>query len=128
MKLTAYEDTRYPIYDIDLSLPPDQRWNHFAIKEATNIGRMLDDVVEMCGKHIDEAPAAFRPFIKALAYGSTFVAGPIVNWVAGMFGKDYVYNYKNFFFCCSVRDKVSVGSLLMITLMTKMEYCTDILR
>ena len=90
MKLTAYEDTRYPIYDIDLSLPPDQRWNHFAIKEATNIGRMLDDVVEMCGKHIDEAPAAFRPFIKALAYGSTFVAGPIVIWVAGMFGKDYV--------------------------------------
>ena len=29
---------------------------------------------------------------------------------------------------CSVRDKVNVASLLMIILMTKMEYCTDILR
>ena len=91
MKLTPYEDTPCPIYDIDLSLPPEERWKHFAQKEAKNIGRLLDDVVEMSSAHLESTPAAFRPFINAVIYGgSTYVLGPIVNWVAGMFGEDYV--------------------------------------
>ena len=91
MNLTPYEDTRYPIYDIDLSLPPEERWAEFACKEAKNIKRLLGDVVDMCGEHIESSPLPFRPFIRAVCYGAgTWVLGPLVNTVAGMFGEDYV--------------------------------------
>jgi hypothetical protein len=45
MKLTTYESTRLPTYDIDLKAPPETRWKHLAQKEAKNIRRILDDWV-----------------------------------------------------------------------------------
>ena len=90
MKLTSYDDTLYPIYDIDLTAPPEIRWKHVAEKESKNIGRLLDDVTKLCGNRVADFPLAVQPVVIALGKPAGTLAGWLVNMVAGMFGQEYV--------------------------------------
>ena len=90
MKLTPYESTRLPIYDVDLEAPPETRWKHLAQKEAKNIGRLLDDCVELCVEQADCYPAYIRPLVVAAGKGLAGLGGRLVDMIAASFGEEYV--------------------------------------
>jgi hypothetical protein len=90
MKLIDYDDTGLPIYDVDLQAPPDDRWKQIARKESKNIGRLLDDVVDVCVEQADRFPAYIRPVIVAVGKGTATLAGRLANTIAGAFGEEYV--------------------------------------
>lgn len=90
MKLTPYESTRLPTYDIDLDAPAESRWKDFARKEGRNIGRLLDDCVEICIERADRYPAYLRPVVIAAGKGLTTLGGWLVDMIAGCFGEEYV--------------------------------------
>jgi len=90
MKLTPYEDTHLPTYDIDLEAPPESRWKHFAQKEAKNIGRLLDDCVKLCVERADQFPPYIQPVVIAAGKGLAILGGRLVDMVASCFGKEYV--------------------------------------
>ncbi|MBM4011935.1 MAG: hypothetical protein FJ286_11235, partial [Planctomycetes bacterium] len=90
MKLKPYEETGLPTYDVDLEAPPDTRWNHVAQKEAKNIGRLLDDVVELCTERASSFPLVFRPLVIAAGKGLAILGGRLVDMIAACFGKEYV--------------------------------------
>ena len=75
MKLTPYDDTLYPIYDIDLTAPPEIRWKHVAEKESKNIGRLLDDVRKLCANRVADFPLAVQPLVIALGKPAGTLAG-----------------------------------------------------
>ena len=84
MKITPYESTRLPTYDIDLEAPPETRWKHVAQKEAKNIGRLLDDCVELCVEQADCYPAYIRPLVVAAGKGLAVLSYDSSNSSAGM--------------------------------------------
>ena len=90
MKLTDYEDTRLPVYDVDLEASPDVRWKHVAQKEARNIGRLLDDCVKMCTKRADSFPGFMQPLVIAAGKGIATLSGWLVDMIAASFGEEYV--------------------------------------
>jgi hypothetical protein len=90
MKLTPYEETRLPIYDVDLETPPDIRWKHVAQKEAQNIGRLLDDCVALCVERASSFPLVVRPLVVAAGKGLASLGGRMVDLIAGCFGGEYV--------------------------------------
>jgi len=90
MKLTPYEDTHLPTYDIDLEAPPESRWKYFAQKEAKNIGRLLDDCVELCVERADQFPTYIQPVVIAAGKGLAILGGRLVDMIAACFGKEYV--------------------------------------
>lgn len=90
MKLKPYEDTGLPTYDVDLEAPPDIRWKHVAQKEAKNIGRLLDDVTELCVERASKFPLVVRPLVVAAGKGMARLGGRIVDMIAGCFGEEYV--------------------------------------
>ncbi|MFN5755508.1 MAG: hypothetical protein ACK48M_01775 [Planctomycetia bacterium] len=90
MKLTEYENTNFPTYDIDLEAPPESRWKHLAQKESKNIGRLLDDCVELCVEQADCYPAYIRPLVVAAGKGIAGLGGRLVDMIAASFGEEYV--------------------------------------
>jgi hypothetical protein len=90
MKLTPYEETRLPIYDVDLGAPPDIRWKHIAQKEAQNIGRLLDDVVNLCVERASSLPLVVRPLVIAAGKGLAGLGGRIIDKLAASYGQEYV--------------------------------------
>ena len=90
MKLTEYENTHFPTYDIDLEAPPDTRWKHLAQKESKNIGRLLDDVVNLCVDRASSFPLVVRPLVVAAGKGVARLGGRIVDMIASCFGEEYV--------------------------------------
>jgi hypothetical protein len=90
MKLKPYEETGLPTYDVDLEAPPDTRWNHVARQEAKNIGRLLDDVVNLCVEQAECYPIYIRPLVVAAGKGVARLGGRIVDMIAGCFGEQYV--------------------------------------
>ena len=90
MKLTPYESTRLPTYDIDLEAPPEARWKYPAQKESKNIGRLLDDCVELCVEQADCYPAYIRPLVVAAGKGLAGLGGRLVDMIAASFGEEYV--------------------------------------
>ncbi|MCE2726392.1 MAG: hypothetical protein LW698_06395, partial [Planctomycetaceae bacterium] len=90
MKLTPYEETRLPIYDVDLEAPPETRWKHVAQKEAKNIGRLLDDCVELCAERADQFPAYIQPVVIAAGKGLAMLGGRLIDMIAACFGEEYV--------------------------------------
>ena len=90
MKLKPYEETGLPTYDIDLEAPPDVRWKHVAQKESKNIGRLLDDVVNLCVDRASSFPLVVRPLVVAAGKGVARLGGRIVDMIASCFGEEYV--------------------------------------
>jgi len=90
MKLTEYSETNLPAYDVDLEAPANTRWKHVAQKEAKNIGRLLDDCVEMCVALADQFPTYMRPVVVTAGKGLAVLSGRLVDMVASCFGKEYV--------------------------------------
>ena len=90
MKLKTYEETGLPTYDIDLEAPPDTRWKHIAQKESKNIGRLLDDVVNLCVDRASSFPLVVRPLVVAAGKGVAKLGGRIVDMIASCFGEQYV--------------------------------------
>ena len=90
MKLKPYEETGLPTYDIDLEAPPDVRWKHVAQKESKNIGRLLDDVVNLCVDRASSFPLVVRPLVVAAGKGVARLGGQIVDMIASCFGEQYV--------------------------------------
>jgi hypothetical protein len=90
MKLSPYEDTGLPTYDIDLEAPPESRWKYLAQKESKNIGRLLEDCVELCVEQADCYPAYIRPLVVAAGKGLAGLGGRLVDMIAGCFGEEYV--------------------------------------
>lgn len=95
MKLTDYDDTRLPTYDIDLEAPAEIRWKYFAEKESANTRRLLNDVVKLCNERFDSFPAVFRPFIIATGTGAAILGGRLVGLIASYFGEEYVTEIKS---------------------------------
>ena len=90
MKLTPYEETGLPTYDVDLEAPPDIRWKHVAQKEAKNIGRLLDDVVNLCVERASSFPLIVRPLVVAAGKGLAGLGGRVIDKLAASYGQDYV--------------------------------------
>ena len=90
MKLKPYEETGLPTYDVDLEAPPDTRWNHITRQEAKNIGRLLDDVVNLCVDRASSFPLVVRPLVVAAGKGVARLGGRIVDMIASCFGEEYV--------------------------------------
>ena len=90
MKLVDYTATRHPVYDVDLDAPPEDRWKHIAQKEAKNIGRLLDDVVELCVEKAGSFPLIFRPLVISAGKGIAILGGQIVHMLAACYGEEYV--------------------------------------
>ena len=90
MKLKPYEETGLPTYDIDLEAPPDVRWKHVAQKESKNIGRLLDDVVNLCVEQAERYPVYIQPLVVAAGKGMARLGGRIVDMIAASFGEEYV--------------------------------------
>lgn len=90
MKLTEYEETGLPTYDIDLDAPPDIRWKHLAQKESKNIGRLLDDVVNLCVERATQFPTYVQPLVIAAGKGVASLGGRLVDMIAACFGEEYV--------------------------------------
>ena len=90
MKLKPYEETGLPTYDIDLEAPPDVRWKHVAQKESKNIGRLLDDVVNLCVEQAERYPVYIQPLVVAAGKGMAKLGGRIVDMIASCFGEEYV--------------------------------------
>jgi len=90
MKLTEYPETGLPIYDIDLEAPPDTRWKHIARQEATNIGRLLDDCVELCVEQASSFPLVIRPLVISAGKGIARLGGRLIDNLAASYGQEYV--------------------------------------
>jgi len=90
MKLVEYSDSGLPTYDVDLEAPPEIRWKAIAQREAKNIGRLLDDVTDLCTEHASSFPAYLQPLVVAAGKGLARLSGRIVDMVAGCFGEEYV--------------------------------------
>ena len=90
MKLTEYSETSLPTYDIDLEAPPDTRWKHLAQKESKNIGRLLDDVVNLCVDRASSFPLVVRPLVVAAGKGLAGLGGRVIDKLAASYGQDYV--------------------------------------
>ena len=90
MKLKTYEETGLPTYDIDLEAPPDTRWKHIAQKESKNIGRLLDDVVNLCVDRASSFPLVVRPLVIAAGKGLAGLGGRVIDNLAASYGQDYV--------------------------------------
>ena len=90
MKLTEYPDTRLPTYDVDLEAPPDTRWKHIAQTEAQNIGRLIDDCVELCVEHASSLPSVIRPLVVAAGRGLARLGGRVIDSLAASYGQEYV--------------------------------------
>lgn len=90
MKLTPYEETGLPTYDVDLEAPPDVRWKHVAENEGKNIGRLLDDCVKLCTKRADSFPSYMQPVVIAAGKGLAILGGRLVDMIAASFGEEYV--------------------------------------
>jgi len=90
MKLKPYEETGLPTYDIDLEAPPDVRWKHVAQKESKNIGRLLDDVVNLCVEQAERYPVYIQPLVVAAGKGMARLGGRLVDMIAASFGEEYV--------------------------------------
>jgi len=90
MNLVEYSASKLPVYDIDLDAPPEQRWKKVGRAEGENISALLDDVVDEYLDHVGWLPAYLRPALTAMAKGGAGLAGWIVDWIASLFGQDYV--------------------------------------
>jgi hypothetical protein len=90
VKLKPSEETGLPTYDVDLEAPPDTGWNHLARQESKNIGRLLDDVVNLCVEQAECYPIYIRPLVVAAGKGIARLGGRIVDMIAGCFGEEYV--------------------------------------
>jgi hypothetical protein len=90
MKLVEYQETRLPTYDVDLEAPPDTRWKHVAQKEAKNIGRLLDDCVELCVERANSFPLVIRPIVIAAGKGLARLGGRVIDNLAASYGQEYV--------------------------------------
>jgi hypothetical protein len=88
--LTDYEDTGLPTYDVDLEAPPDTRWKHVVQKEANNIGRLLDDVVNLCVERASSFPLVVRPLVVAAGKGLAGLGGWVIDKLAASYGQEYV--------------------------------------
>jgi len=90
MPLVEYSATKLPSHDIDLSAPPADRWRRVCSAEGDNIRALLADVVDECVEHVTWLPGYLQPVVVAAAKGSTTLAGWLVDWIAGLFGEDYI--------------------------------------
>lgn len=90
MPLVEYSATTLPVYDVDLSAPPAERWRDVCEAEGENIADLLTDVVHECLEHVSWLPAYLQPFVTATAWGCGSLTGWVVDRIAAMFGEDYV--------------------------------------
>ena len=90
MPLVEYSAAKLPVYDVDLAAPPAERWRKIGRAEGENIAALIDDVVEECIDHASWLPGYLRPAVTLMAQGGATLTGWIVDWIASLFGQDYV--------------------------------------
>ena len=90
MPLVEYSATKLPIHDVDLAAPPADRWKAVCRSEADNMAALLSDCVGECVEYLNWLPGVLRPAVTALAQGGAGLGGRLADWVAGLFGEDYV--------------------------------------
>ena len=95
MPLVNYHDTGLKNYSVNLDDPPEQRWKRIAQKEAHNIGRLLQDVVDLGVQYADRLPAMIQPLAVLAGKGSVRLVGRLVDFVAGLFGEEYVLEIRS---------------------------------
>jgi hypothetical protein len=95
MPIVNYHDTGLKTYSVDLDSPPEERWKPIAKKEARNIGKLLQDVVNLGVQCADRLPAMIQPLAVLAGKGSVRLVGRLVDFVAGMFGEDYVLEIRS---------------------------------
>ena len=103
MPLTDYNKTGYPIYDIDLDAPSEERWAELCRAESDNIQALMQEVLDFYQCQYDLAAFQNKYLPKPLQkiFGSGKLVENIASWsgslvgaIARLYGQEYAREIK----------------------------------